>query len=191
MRPAKPASVIVIAILQIGLGTLGFFAGICGGAFEIAEDHGLFAELWGPQSVQEKEAEKEMQRALESGPAYKIINFGKDALDLLICLAMVISGVGLLRMRAWGRWLAIIVAVISLAEGLAFISYTLGFTVPAVYQFSSQKQPANLDERFDLAFLKIQAIGPIIGESIFLIYPVVVLIVMTRPAVAAAFRSKA
>jgi hypothetical protein len=162
--------------------------GLCGGVLEWANQPGIYARFFGPQDPKEVETEKEMQKILNSGPAYRVIDRGKDILDIAICLAMMVSGFGLLKMKTWGRSLAIITAVISIAVGLIFVFYALTFTVPAVYQFTESKQPANIDEYIDLSFLKFQAIAPIFNEMVFMIYPVIVLLVMMRSSVSAAFR---
>jgi hypothetical protein len=127
-------------------------------------------------------------KILESGPAYRIIDRGKDILDIAICLAMIVSGFGLLRMKTWGRSLTLVTAFISIAVGLIFVLYALAFTVPAVYQFTESKLPADIDSYIDLSFLKFQALAPIFHEIVFMIYPVIVLLVMMRSSVSATFR---
>ena len=179
---------LIIAILQLAFGALGFLAGVCGGVLEWADQPGIYARLFGPQDPEELETEKEKQKILESVPAYRVIDRGKDILDIAICLAMIISGFGLLRMKTWGRSLTIVTVFISIAGGLIFVLYALAFTVPAVYQFTESKLPADIDEYIDLSFLKFQAIAPIFHEMVFMIYPVIVLLVMMRSSVSAAFR---
>jgi hypothetical protein len=169
---------------------LGLVLGVCSVGLELAEQRGLMARLLGPQDPEEIESEKEVDRVLESGPAYHVIDRGTDVLNLAICLAMVASGFGLLGMKPWGRKLAIVAAALDIVVGLIVVSYALAFTVPAVYEFVESRPPANIDEQIDLSVMKFRAIGPILPEVVFMIYPVIVLLVMMRSSVSVAFRQR-
>lgn len=116
----KPLSITVIAILHFVFGGLGIVFGICGG-IGLALGGGrqtYFFHSGGtaPNQVKVEKTQEDLQKALESGPAHEAIQVGELVLDLALSIAMIISGVGLLQLRSWGRLLSMVYAVSSIAS---------------------------------------------------------------------------
>ena len=150
----------------------------------------MLTNLGGTQTPQQKQLQDEMQKAMESGPAFKVFQFGQIFLDLLISCTMIISGIGLLRLRPWGRHLSVVYAISSIALRIFGIVYALAFTMPAFNEFLRVHQASSPEEQMVLRFMKIFSVFPPIFGLLFMIYPIIVLVIMFRPAIAAAFRGE-
>jgi hypothetical protein len=185
-----PAAVTVIAVLQFVFGGLGLLGDVCSAGILITGGGNMFTGFAGPQTPQQRQLQDEMQKAMESGPGHKVIQYGQFALDLLISFIMIIGGIGLLKLRPWGRQLSIIYGLLSIAVKIFGIVYALAFTMPAVNEFLRLHQPSNQEEQMVLAFMKTFSIFPPFIGLLFMIYPIVVLVIMFRPAIAAAFRGE-
>ncbi|HEV2948728.1 MAG TPA: hypothetical protein VGX70_15240 [Gemmataceae bacterium] len=185
-----PASVTVIAVLHFAFGGLGLLGDVCAGGMFFAGGGSMFTGFGGNQSPHQKQLQDEMQRAMEGGPAYKIVQFGEIAWDLAISFTMITSGIGLLKLRPWGRNLSVIYALLSIALKIFSIVYVLAFTQPALNEFLRLHQASNQEEQMVFQFMKIFSMFPPIIGLLLMIYPIVVLVIMFRPAIAAAFRGE-
>ena len=106
-------------------------------------------------------------------------------LGLLSCLALLAAGIGLLRLRSWARTLSIAYAIYAIVFGLVGTVVNFLFLVrPFLEQGRQQQGPEAMGAIGG-------AIGGVIGGCFGLIYPVVLLIFMLRPKVAAAFHPPA
>ena len=103
-------------------------------------------------------------------------------LGVLSCSALLAAGIGLLRLKSWARKLSIGYAIYAIVFGL--VGMVVNFVVliePMIKQAQNQQGP-------EAAGAIGGAIGGSLGGCFGLIYPVVLLIFMLRPAVAAAFQ---
>ncbi len=99
------------------------------------------------------------------------------------CVVLAASGIGLLLLKPWARVLSIIYAVYAIVLGLAGTVINVIFLVlPLLRQAQGQTGP-------EAAGAIGGAIGGSLGGCIGLIYPVLLLIFMTRPKVVAAFQA--
>jgi hypothetical protein len=103
-------------------------------------------------------------------------------LGLLNCLVLVVSGIGLLFLKPWARVLAIAYGVYAIVVGLFNIGINFAFVVRPLLQ------QAKTQNNTEAAGAAAGAIGGTIGGCIGLVYPLLVLIFMLLPKVAAAFR---
>jgi hypothetical protein len=163
---------------------------VCSGGMLIAGGGNMFTGFGGTQTPQQQQLQDEMQKAMESGPAFKVVQCGQIVLDLVISFTMIISGVGLLKLRPWGRNLSVIYALLSIALKIFGIVYALAFTMPAFNEFLRLHQPSNQEEQMVLGLMKTFSIFPPLIGLLFMIYPILVLVIMFRPAIAAAFRGE-
>ncbi len=125
---------------------------------------------------------------MESGPAFHAVQIGTVVIDLAISITMIVSGIGLLQLRPWGRLLSIVYAVLSIALKVFEAGYAFAFTVPEVNEFLKTHTASSPEEQFAFSFMRILAIGSPIVQLVCMIYPIIVLVIMFRPSVAAAFR---
>src|SRR5579859_172786 len=104
------------------------------------------------------------------------------ALGVLSCAALLAAGAGLLGLKPWTRCLAIAYAIYAIVFCLGAMLVNLIF----------MDQPMLGPARQQRAFETIATIGgPVsgtIGELFWLLYPIMLLVFMTRPKVVAAFR---
>jgi len=99
------------------------------------------------------------------------------------CAILAASGIGLLLMKPWARVLSIIYAIYAIILGLLGTVLNVVFLVmPMVRQAQEQNGP-------EAAGAIGGAIGGSLGGCIGLIYPVLLLIFMTRPNMIAAFQA--
>lgn len=101
-----------------------------------------------------------------------------SCIGFLAACALIAAGIGLLQMKQWGRVLSIAYGVLAIVMGLT------GTVVNALCVFAPLMERASGPEA---AAAIGGAIGGIVGGCIGLIYPVLLIIFMTRPAVRDAF----
>ena len=118
-------------------------------------------------------------------PAYATWTKVGSLLGMVACIALLAAGVGLLRLKEWGRKLSISYAVYGLVAGTIGIGANLHFLVRPFLEQSAQKQGA------ESAMMIAMVFGAIIGGIASLIYPISILSFMTRPRIKAAFRPAA
>jgi hypothetical protein len=173
MPPQRPTSVTVIAVLQIVFGSLCLISVLAGTALQ--------GQQGGQQDDKRVEAAKRQEEEIEKRlPSYKLITQVATGVTFALHLAMLLSGVGLLLMARWGRTTALLWA-------WAFIVLTLAsLALRAAVAFSAldEVQHAYPEE---VKFLRLFLILVLAFSMVFLIYPVIVLIVLARPHVKAAF----
>jgi len=103
-------------------------------------------------------------------------------LGLLSCGALLAAGIGLLFLKPWARVLSIAYGFYSIAFGI------LGIVLNFLFLFRPLLEEARQQNGPEAAGAIGGAIGGTFGGCFGLIYPVVLLIFMCRPAIASAFR---
>jgi hypothetical protein len=78
--------------------------------------------------------------------------------------------------------------LISIALKIFGLVYAVAFTIPAFRDFLNTHAAETAEEQMVFGIMRMVAYLPPIFLLVFMIYPVVVLIIMFRPAIAAAFR---
>lgn len=104
-----------------------------------------------------------------------------SVLGLGACIVLFSAGVGLLRLKEWGRKLSLVYAVYGIVAGTIGIGVNLLFLVRPMLEQSAQKQGPESAVMIGVAF------GVIIGGIAGLIYPILILAFMTRPKIRAVF----
>jgi hypothetical protein len=188
MARKRPAAVVVLAVLHFVFGTLGLCCGTCGGTMTLLPWPHIEAALEGkdepdPETVAEEE--KEVRFFRERLPHKAAVEYGLIPFDVLLPLALLAAGVGLLRLRPWGRWLSLACAVLALLQGVVYAVYNFGFYFPVQKEYWQLTEPDTIGSAPGL----LMAQGfVVLASAFFFAYPVAILIVLTRPGVAAAFR---
>jgi hypothetical protein len=186
----RPLSIMPIAVLHFVFGGLGILCGICSG-IQLAGG----GQNWmtptpnGPQAAEMKQMQDEMQKAMESGAGSKAVQIGTVILDLAISIIMIVSGIGLLQLRPWGRSLSILYAILSIALKIFEAVYAFAVTGPIINEFINTHTASGPEQEFMFTVMRMVAIIPPLIQLVCMLYPIIVLIIMFRPAVTAAFRN--
>ena len=99
------------------------------------------------------------------------------------CAVLAASGIGLLLLKPWARVLSVGYAIYAIVFGIAgMVVNVIYLMLPMLHQAQEQNGPA-------AAGTIGGAIGGTLGGCFGLIYPVLLLIFMTRPNIVAAFRA--
>ena len=160
----RPTALIVFGILNIVFGLLG----ICGTAASSAM---FFVELPRDPLVPNPALE-----LIQSNPTYRTLMLVMIGLGLLASLALLVAGIGLLRSKAWGRTLSIGYAWYGIAGAI------FGMIVNWVYLV--QPMLAKMDPAFGPAEAATvsTAVSGLLGGCFGMLYPIVLLVFMYRPA---------
>ena len=164
----RPTALLVFGILNSVFGLLG----LCGTAASSAM---FFVDL--PQDPGMPNPALELIR---SDSTYRLIMQTMIVLGCLASLALLVGGIGLLLVKAWGRTLSIGYA------WYAIVSVVAGMLVNWLYLLQpmlAQGEAGGLGQAAAIG----GAVGGMISGCFSVIYPVMLLIFMYRPAVRAAF----
>jgi hypothetical protein len=102
-------------------------------------------------------------------------------LGLLSCGVLLAAGVGLLRMENWARKLSIGYAIFGIVFSILGLVMNFIFLIGPLLEEASRKQGPEAAGAFG------GAIGGSLGGCFGLIYPILLLVIMTRPKIVAAF----
>jgi hypothetical protein len=191
MQRRRPTSVTVIAILHFVFGGAGLLCGFCVAVGDLA---GISESLAAADpETREKLAEQKRRKEVteqvnrEMVPLYRPYTLTNRVLSVIAPIMLIVSGVGLILLQSWGRWLSIVWAIQSLASNLLATVYLFLFFQPAQAEIMHRLPPQNEQEQ-----LANQFAGPLapLCACMIAIYPTVVLIILFLPTVAAAFRAR-
>lgn len=165
----RPTSINVFGVLNIVFACFGIF-GLLGSAAV------LFAA---------GDSNNPVIKVMHENPGYATWLKISFVLGIPGCGALAASGIGLLLLKPWARFLSIVYG------GYAILLGLLGTIVNVIYLVLPLLRQAQEQNGPEAAGLIGGAIGGSVGGCIGLIYPILLLIFMTRPNVVAAFRSDA
>ena len=173
MTRYRPPAVLVMAILNMVFGALGIFGLLCIGLMFL-----IMPQL--PQPPGGNPAIKVFEV-----PAYKQSVFVFASIGAVLAILEIIAGIGLLRMKTWGRRLSIGYAVTTIVIQVIGLVVNIAYVNPKIAEVMAQdtQQP----------FAQMQSnpmvgnIGTGFGAVLGMAYAVALLIVMFRPHVRAAF----
>jgi hypothetical protein len=163
----RPTSVVVMAILAIAFGALGFCS----------------LPLSWPILVLDASAPAQdpAHRPFVEHPGFLL--YTKVAVVAGVCAsaALLTAGIGMLALRPWARTLALVHACFGLVATPVGVVLTAVYYVPGVVAMTDQPAAYAIGA-------KIGAIGALVLTAAFgLALPIVTLVVLTRPAARAAF----
>ena len=185
----RPLSIMPVAILHFVFGGMGIVCGICSGV-QLAGggQNWMTPTPTGPQAAEMKQMQEEMQEAMESAGGSHAVQIGTVIIDLAISIIMIVSGIGLLQLRPWGRLLSIIYAVLSISLKIFEVVYAFAVTKPIIDKFLEAHTPSIPEQQLMFNVMKMVTIITPIIQLVCMIYPIIVLIIMFRPPIVAAFR---
>ena len=174
----RPTSVTVFGILNIIFALFG----MCGVAFTVAQP-GIQQAFEQAAKENGQEVQRDpVQEVLESDPKARLIQNISTGSGAVVSLVLLISGVGLLLMKSWGRTLSIVYSVYDILSKITFTALSFWFiqsALEAQEEVPAQLPPGALEGIFAVSFSCSLVFG--------LIYPILLLVFMFRPAVTAAF----
>ncbi len=171
----RPTSVTVFGILNIVFAVFGF----CGVLGIVAVFMMLGTNLNNPAFQNNP-----TMQAIQDSPAYATWLKISVVLGVFVSIALLAAGIGLLRLKPWARTL-------SIAYGIyGIVSVIIGTVVNYFFLIQPMLEKAHGEQGPEAAGAIGGAIGGMFGGCIGIIYPVLLLIFMTRPNVTAAFRQQ-
>jgi hypothetical protein len=190
MVKQRPVVVTVMGILNIIFGGIWLLIYTCVGVLLLF----LFIALSQAEVAREREVRelKELWTVINREvPGFNAFLIVSLVLSLLLPIIEIVAGIGLLRMRSWGRVLSIFYSAAVIASSIASLIYRFGVVNPGmeramrdwVAQKGAQMGPDPVGSQFNNIF---EVIGTFIGMS----YAIILLIVMLLPTVSAAFRGE-
>jgi hypothetical protein len=186
-KPERPSSVLVVAILQIGFGSLVLLSNLCAGAIQLGGGAKMFAPPAGAQAAPDVDG---MIRARV--PYYDAWQAGGVALGVVAGTVMLVSGIGLLRMRPWARKVTIGYACYNIVSTIANFVFAVTVTAPVMKEvLEEMRADPKLPPQAAGVITMTEMIGKIgtYSSLAFLAYPVILLAIMFFPHVRAAFRA--
>ncbi len=181
-KPPRPASVTVFAILQLVFGTIALF---CGG-FNLI---GLIMIQNAAPGLSSGPFAASMDLELATAaqyPAYLPSKMVLACLTLLNVLIMLLTGIGLLLLQRWARWLSFVFAalLILICLGVALVDLTM--RAPAADAFATQmaKNPAQAAQA---PGIRLGVYLGVVGDLLAIPYALLLCFFLTRPKVRDAF----
>ena len=114
--------------------------------------------------------------------------FGNIILNLLTSILLVVAGVGLVKLQPWGWYGSVVYGVARIIIQIYILIFNLLYSLPItgrILEEELRKRPTLQPLAFILQIVTPAAIAV---AALGLIYPIIVLIFMSRPNVRAAFR---
>ena len=194
-RRNVPPAVLVIAVLHLIFGGLGLLCFGCSGVMNLAGGQKALAGMGTPEQQRQAEAQRRRKEVTdqvhaERVPLYRVYSTTNSVLSVLFSLAMVASGVGLLYLQSWARWLSVGYAVLSLLANVVVLVYTLAFMNAADAEAFRRLPPQTEQEQ--MAYNIVRSAGPLVSllPGVMAAYPAAVLIVMLLPSTGRAFSGR-
>jgi hypothetical protein len=164
----RPTSVTVFGILNILFAALGMLSVL------------LLAALF---TVVGSSTNNPVVRLIHESSAYAAWLVVSIILGMIAAAALLAAGIGLLNLKSWARIVSIVYAIYALVSVPVSQLVNYFFLVrPLFEQAGHQQQPQVVGAAFG-------ALGGSIGGCFGLVYPILLLVFMTRPNVVAAFKT--
>jgi hypothetical protein len=194
-RRQVPPAVLVIAVLHLIFGGVGVLCLGVGGLMDLAGGQKALAHMGTPEQQRQAEARRRRtevtdQVHAERVPLYRIYSTTNKVLSVLFSFALVASGLGLLYLQPWARWLSVGYAVLSLLANVVALVWTVAFMNAAEEEAFRRLPPQTEQEQ--MAYSMVRTAGPLIScmPALLAAYPAAVLIVMLLPSTGRAFRAR-
>jgi hypothetical protein len=189
MKPERPVVVLVFAILNLVFGGLGILGFLCGGIILAI----VFAAL----------------SSAPAGTAFPHFPSGLVTLfvvlfiyGFIMAVVLVLSGIGLLNMKRWGRNTAIAYSIITIVYSIVATVINITYIGPTMQKWQSDLQeeiardqqlkgqppPPNMYQPSQSPLLN--AATSIVGAIFGMAYAIALLVVMYLPHVSAAFAGR-
>jgi hypothetical protein len=180
-----PTPILVIAILHLVFGIPGLLFGLCGAGMQAITQGN--PQLFQP-NPQQGAVQQEMNAYMdEHVPYHRASNYSLIGLNLLLSILMITGGIGLFYLKPWARTVSLVYAVLSLLEKLFSLIQTLVIW-PTMQNFFNEQGQKNQAMAMASSFFGISMAVGLGVVFLSAIYPLVVLVILNRPSVKAAFQ---
>jgi hypothetical protein len=198
----RPAPVTVVGYLNLVFGIFSLLCYSCLGIMilVLVAFFNNDAINTDPKLREMKEVKELLEVTIDSHrrniPFFMEVTIGQAVFDIVMSLVLLISGIGLLRLRGWARQMCLVYAILSIVVRLGGMVYGIAVVQPATPQVEKEIEDFIIAKGIPAGKQKgnPMANNPIVGNltSVFgtafsLTYPVVVLVLMLLPNVVAAF----
>lgn len=190
MVRTRPTLILVMAILSIVFGSIWTLVWFCTGILAVAV---YYIQL--PQPGGTGNPARELSDLLmKEVPAYLPVEVTHYVLGFVLGVLLILSGIGLLRMRVWARWTAIAVSAVMIVWHCVHFVFQWIYVNPVVARWTEElmrKQPQGTPNF--AAFSTNPAFQVVVGVGTLLFtigYPIVLLVIMLLPRVGAAFANQ-
>jgi hypothetical protein len=195
MARKRPTVVLVIGILNIIFGALGF---LCIGVGAIT----MVAASQFAKAVPGSDPLELLERMNREIPGYSAILAVNLGCQLLLALVLLVSGIGLLYMKPWARWAGIFFSVAMILLSLASLVFTLSVANPTLKRVQAQMETQRVRQQGEPGAFAAPAPGPrpeqqvqemastvgtIVGTVISVGYALILLLILSGRSVSAAF----
>lgn len=167
MPTSRPASLTVFGILNILFGVLGI-CGTAGGVLPFVMEMPSDPAIPNP-----------MLDLIKSNASYRTFLIVSLALGAIVALLVLAGGVGLLLSKAWGRTLSIVYGWYTIVAAIVGMGVNWYVMQPLLAKMQEGGGPGQVAVTAGL-------VGGLIGAVLGMIYPILLLVFMNRPAIRAA-----
>ncbi|MBI3407534.1 MAG: hypothetical protein HY040_04160 [Planctomycetes bacterium] len=198
MPPKRPGVVTAAAVLAIIYGSLFTLCGLCGAIGQAAQG-AMGANMFAGNDPQQAKIQKEMQDNLERDiPGYRAVQVGGTVVGLVESVMLLVGGIGLLSMQPWARTVVLVFGIIAIVTTALQACYLIAIVMPATNNAmqgaiaaaappgAAGPPPAQVQQALELV-MTIATVGAAILYVLVIIYIGIILILLTRPHVRAAF----
>jgi hypothetical protein len=190
MPQKKPSVVVVTAFVQVAFGVFGVFDALS----TLLSAQGMVAFLGGlkPYVLFPVDFPRVIAYVGDQLPSVVPALYVLTALDVVLCVLMVVGGIGLYRLRPWGRNVTLAYVLLDAVAWLVTVVYLWGFFVPTFCRCGDTFL-AEATQKADTAGVFLYTLAYAIAglESVGILYPALILFVVTRPSFRAAFTENA
>jgi hypothetical protein len=132
MTRNKPVVPLVFGILNLIFGSLGMFAYLCCGA-GVALFYVTMRALWQQAPAEDKRELENLWAVLSNNVPYLVpFVIASVAAALLMALIQIVSGIGLVRIRNWGRWLCAVWGLLEVVLVVVTLTYQVVYLFPGM-----------------------------------------------------------
>lgn len=163
----RPTAVTVFGVLNIIFGVLGL---LCTPLMLLPLQSGSALQQGNP-----------VAQAMTQPGLYRTYMMGSLGFGLVAAVALLAAGIGLLLLRPWGRALSIGYGIYAIVSGVIGMAVTWLYLIQPMMQAAGQRQGP------EAAAAMGGAVGGLAGGCIGMVYPILLLVFMTRPGIVAAF----
>jgi hypothetical protein len=181
MAETRTASVTVFAILNIVFGLLWL---TCAGGEAVLESvvNDFRLKQGENPAVEKWQLRKRLERQFPLNPIYEVVAIG---LGIGLAAVLVLAGIGLWKMRDWGRSLSLAWAVLTMLYRIGQLVYNATVLGPVTLKITQDYEAAN--QAVPLSFsVRVVAVMTMV-TAFLIIYPAILLIFMLLPNTAEAF----
>jgi len=189
----RPTAVVVIAILNLLFGCLGLLFAATFVLFTMTEMGEVLVQInqTNPGRIKGMSAPEIQDALAQKVPHYATFTNIGATWDALVSVALVLSGWGLLKMRSWGRTLAILYGFAQIVAKIVSTAYAFLFVQPALAELMQRaldEAPLGFQRAVVEWTLGFMSAASIAAAVVAPMYPVLVLVAMFLPSVRKAFR---